>query len=82
VLAGTAPVVDDRQVLFAEGFLFFGVKDGGPEQLLGNEGRHERGQDDNGDQLGVLGLVDEVVGQAEQRRDEAEGEPVAINSVV
>jgi hypothetical protein len=31
--------VDDRQVLFAECFLFFSVEDGGPEQLLGDQAR-------------------------------------------
>src|SRR5215469_15220412 len=40
--------VDDRQILFAEGFGFFAIEDGGPEELLGDQGRHERGKDDDG----------------------------------
>src|SRR5215472_12204122 len=67
--------VDDRQILFAECFLFLAIEDGGPEELLGDQGRHERGEDDDGHELGVLGLADEVVGEPEQRGDGAEGEP-------
>jgi hypothetical protein len=35
---GAAAVVDDRQVFFAEGFLFLGVEDRGLEELLGDQG--------------------------------------------
>src|ERR1700729_1961166 len=43
---GRGPVVDDREVFFAEGFLFLGVEDRWPEELLGDQGRHEGRQDD------------------------------------
>ena len=35
------PVVDDREVFFAERLLFFGVEDRGQEELLGDQGGHE-----------------------------------------
>src|ERR1700680_302644 len=45
-------VVDDREVLGAERLFFLGIDDGGLEQLLGDDGRHEGGQDEDGHQLG------------------------------
>ena len=46
-------MVDELDVFGAEGALVFGVDDHGLEQLLGYEGGHERGQDDDRDQLGA-----------------------------
>src|SRR5450759_56900 len=46
----------------------------GAEELLGNQRRDERAQDHHGDELAVLGLGDEVVGQAVEGGDRAEGQ--------
>ena len=51
-----------------EVFLAGGVVDGlvglGVEELLSDEGGNQCGEDDDGDQDAVLGLVDEPVGEA------------------
>ena len=44
----------------------------GLEELLGQQGRHERRQDHHGDELGVLGVADAVVSQAVQRGNRPE----------
>jgi hypothetical protein len=72
--ARTAPATDDRQVLLAKRLLLVGVDDLRLEQLLGDQRGHERRENHDRDELGVLSLVDQVMGEAEQRGDRAEGE--------
>src|ERR1051326_2237192 len=45
------------------------------EPALGDQGRHDGAADDRRQEDRVLGLVDDVIGEAEERRDRAEGEP-------
>ncbi len=81
-MSSAVSVMDHRQILGAERLFLLGVDDSRLEELLGDQGRHERRQDDDGHQLGVLGPVDQMVREAEQAEMEPKVSPVAISSVV
>src|ERR1035437_456007 len=61
---------------FAVNFVTFDHRfNRGLEKFLRDERRHERAENDDGDEHGVLGLVNDMVLQAEQRGDGAERQP-------
>ena len=60
----------DREIFLRECLLFGGFQcDGRLEDLLRDQGRHQSGQEHDCDQLGVLGAIDQVVGQTKKCRN-------------
>jgi hypothetical protein len=68
-------MADDGGVLGSESLFLLLVNHLRPEELLRNHGRHERGQEHNGDQFRVLPLGDQPVGQPEECSDRPECQP-------